>query len=444
MLCDAYASERGYSHMNAMKKAPPAWQVNHLIYAAGKDLHNTIRTRIAMTEPVSAGALRKAADSAITRYPYFSVRLVREGEAYALAYNDAPLAISTGGRAVPLGGVESGYHLFALAYDGPVLYIDTSHFLTDGNGLFPFIKTLLYCYLRILHPEAVFDTAGIALPGSDIPFEEMEDDPFPGQLFPEEPLGTVRRPENVFLPEDQPAGYESRDQWTSFRIRIRQKEMMKYASTVDGSPATFIASVMYRALDETRADHRLPIVCGMQHQYRKALGKPYSHLCHVNLYPIVYTERMHGRSIELLNVMARGTTILCTDDANDRLAVNAHIRNEKAIRGMPLEAKHDYMKNFLLSGIGRNTFEVSYTGRVPFCGLEKYITDFSPILDMSLSGGISVEIFSLGENFCVNIMQRNRDRKYADRFAGILAECGIHCVMDDPEHFEINDFILPA
>ena len=430
--------------MEEMKKEQPAWRVNHLIYAAGKDLHNTIRTRIVMTEPIHPGALREAADSAITRYPYFSVRLVREGETYALAYNDAPLVISAGGRAVPLGGAESGYHLFALAYDGPVLYIDTSHFLTDGNGKFPFIKTLLYCYLHILHPEAVFDTAGIALPGSDIPPAEMEDDPFPDQLFPEEPLGTVRRPESVFLPEGQPAGYESRDQWTSFRIRIPQKQMMQYASTVDGSPATFIASVMYRVLDGTRTDHSLPIVCGMQHQYRKALGKPYSHLCHVNVYPIVYTERMRGRNIELLNVMARGTTIVCTDDANDRLVVNEYIRNEKAIRGLSLEQKHDYMRNVLLSGIGRNTFEVSYTGRVPFCGLEKYIADFTPILDMSLSGGISVEIFSLGENFCVNIMQRNRDRRYADRFAGILSEYGIHCAMDDPEHFEISDFVLPA
>lgn len=429
--------------MKDMKNETQTWRVNPLIYAAGKGLHNTIRTRIALTEPVDAGALRQAADSAITRYPYFSVRLVREGETYALAYNDEPLTITPGGRAVPLGGAESGYHLFALAYDGPVLYIDTSHFLTDGNGKFPFIKTLLYCYLHILHPDAVFDTAGIALPGSDIPPAEAEDDPFPARPFPEEPLGTVRRPENVFLPEGQPAGYESRDQWTSFRIRIPQKEMMRYASTVDGSPATFIASVMYRVLDETRTNHSLPIVCGMQHQYRKALGKPYSHLCHVNVYPIVYTDRMRGRSIELLNVMARGTTILCTDDANDRLTVNAHLRNKEAIRGMALEAKHDYMRNALLSGIGRNTFEVSYTGRVPFCGLERYITDFTPILDMSLSGGISVEIFSLGENFCVNLMQRNRDRRYADRFAAILAEYGIHCDMDDPEHFEINDFVLP-
>lgn len=174
---------------------------------------------------------------------------------------------------------------------------------------------------------------------------------------------------------------------------------MKYASSVDGSPATFMASVMYRVIDGLYPDHKLPIVCGMQHQYRKALRKPFSHLCHVNIVPIIYSDRMRDKDIELLNTMARGTTIIRTDDANDLLVVNAHIQNEKKIQALSLEGKHDYMRGYLLEGIGQNTFEVSYTGRVSFCGLEKYITDFTPILDMSLSGGISIRGIFFGQRF---------------------------------------------
>lgn len=48
------------------------YRVNNLIYAAEKDLHNTIRTIFEMTEPVNGDMLRDAADLAITRYPYFS------------------------------------------------------------------------------------------------------------------------------------------------------------------------------------------------------------------------------------------------------------------------------------------------------------------------------------------------------------------------------------
>ena len=391
------------------------YKVNNLMYAAGKDLFGTIRIGLEMTEPVHAGALRKAVDLAIKRYPYFSVKLVRSGEEYVMQHNDAPLPITPGGRAIPLGGDESSGHIFALAYDKNRIYIDTSHFITDGNGIFPFIKTLLYCYLHILHPEEEFDTSDIALPDSEIPFDEADDYPFPDDPVETTPLGSEKRPEEVFMLDDQPTGYNSRDKWTSFRIKVKQKDMMKFASSVDGSPSTFIAAIMYRAISDIHPDVKLPIVCGVQHQYRKALGKPSSHMCHVNIVTITYTDKMRGRDIELLNTMARGTIIIRADDANDLLSVNSHIANERNISGLPLAEKHDLMKDFLLDRIGLNTFEVSYTGRVPFSGLEKYITEFFPFLDLSLSGGISIEIFSVGEFFCINLMQRNDDRKYAYR-----------------------------
>jgi len=419
------------------------YRVNNLIYAAGKNLLNTIRLISEMTEPVNADALRKAAGLAIKRYPYFSVKLVRRGEEYVMIHNDAPLTVTAGGRAIPLGGAESAGHLLALAYDKKTIFVDSSHFITDGNGIFPFIKTLLYCYLHILHPEEEFDTSGINLPDSEIPSDEADDYPFPPEPLETSPLGLRFRPTDVFTLPDQPKGYTSRDRWTSFRVNVKQKDMMKFASSVDGSPATFIASVMYRAIADLHPECELPIVCGMQHQYRKALGRPFSHLCHVNIVPIPYTSRMQGRELELLNTMARGTIIVRADDANDILSVNEHIENEKMIETLTLPEKHRYMRTFLLNSIGRNTFEVSYTGRVSFCGLDKYIADFYPILDMSLSGGISVEIFTAGENFCINIMQRNDDGRYADRFTELLTETGIEFVSGQPEHFEINDFVLP-
>ena len=419
------------------------YRVNNLIYAAGDELNNTIRTRIKMTEPIDPDALRKAVDTAIERYPYFSVKLIRKGEEYVLAHNDAPLPITPSGKAIPLGSGESSLHLFAIAYDNDLIYIDTSHFLTDGNGLFPFIKTLLYCYLHILHPEEEFDTANIALPGSDISTDEADDYPFPEEIVKTMPLGSDKRPEDVFMLAEQPKGYESRNKWTSFRLKIKQKEMMRYASSVDGSPSTFIASVMYRAIADIHPETKLPIVCGMQHQYRKALGKSFSHLCHVNILPIAYQEKMRSRDIELLNTMARGTVIIRADDANDLVSVNKHIENERKIKDFTLSQKHKFMKEFLLDEIGKNTFEVSYTGRVSFCGLDKYITDFTPVLDMSLSGGISIEIFSIQDDFCVNIMQRNDDVRYTKRFVELLADKGIECIADRPEHFEINNFVLP-
>ena len=396
------------------------WKVNNLLYAASPELVNTIRIGITLTEPIDGQALRLALSKSAQRYPYFAVRLSRRGEEYVMEPNDLPFVVSPHGGTVTLGSAESNFHIFAFAYEGCRIYLDTSHFFTDGNGMFPFLKTLLYYYLQTVHPDVPFETAGVALAGSGIPAAEAEDDPYPAEPFPEQPLGTLPRPENVFQLSDQPQGYENAGGWTSFRFRIRQKDMMAFVSSVDGSPATFIASLIYKAIADAHPETGLPLVCGMQHQFRQALGAPLSHMCHVNIVPIVYPDRLRGKDVEQLNTIARGSLILRADDANDLLTVNAHIRNEKRIQGMTISEKHQYMRQVILDGIGVNTFDVSYTGRVPWSGLDRYISDVAPYFDLTLSGGLSVEIFSVGENFSINIMQRSPTPEYVERFSAML------------------------
>jgi len=419
------------------------WKVNNLLYAAGPELVNTIRIGITLTEPVDEQALRLALSKAAQRYPYFAVRLSRRGEEYVMEPNDLPFVVSPDGNTVTLGSAESNFHIFTFAYEGCRIYLDTSHFFTDGNGMFPFLKTLLYYYLQTVHPDVALETGGIALAGSEIPAAEAEDDPYPPEPYPEQPLGTLARPAAVFQTNDQPQGYENADGWTSFRFRIRQKDMMAFVSSVDGSPATFIASLIYKAIADAHPETELPLVCGMQHQFRQALGAPLSHMCHVNIVPIVYPARLRGRDVEQLNTIARGSLILRADDANDLLTVNAHIRNEKRIRGMKLAEKHQYMRQVILDGIGVNTFDVSYTGRVPWSGLDRYISDVAPYFDLTLSGGLSVEIFSVGESFSINIMQRSPMTKYVERFSALLRECGVEYAAEPPEHFALCPFQLP-
>ena len=419
------------------------WKVNNLLYAAGPELVNTIRIGITLTESVDEQALRSALLKAAQRYPYFAVRLSRRGEEYVMEPNDLPFVVSPNGRTVTLGSEESNFHIFAFAYEGCRIFLDTSHFFTDGNGMFPFLKTLLYYYLQTAHPDVPFETSGIALAGSEIPAAEAEDDPYPTEPYPDRPLGTLARPAAVFQPNDQPRGYENADGWTSFRFRIRQKDMMAFVSSVDGSPATFIASLIYKAIADAHPETELPLVCGMQHQFRQALGAPLSHMCHVNIVPIIYPARLRSRDVEQLNTIARGTLILRADDANDLLTVNAHIRNEKRIQGMTISGKHQYMLQVILDGIGVNTFDVSYTGRVPWSGLDRYISDVAPYFDLTLSGGLSVEIFSVGESFSINIMQRSPMTEYVERFSALLREYDIEYAAEPPEQFSLCSFQLP-
>ncbi|MBR3017717.1 MAG: hypothetical protein IKH57_11700 [Clostridia bacterium] len=419
------------------------FKVNNLIYAAGADMINTHRTEVTLKEPVNPQIMEKALCKAAVRFPYFSVRLKRQGEEYILEPNALPFVLSPEGGTVTLGTAESNFHVFAFAWDGCRFYMGASHFITDGNGVFPFLKTILYYYLSFLHPDERFDTKQIALSGDPVSDGEADDDPYPKDMLPANPIGNLSRPEQIFMLEDQPKGYESMAGWTSFRYIIPQKELMGYVSSIDGSPASFVASLLYRVLTSLYPENRLPIVCGMQHQFRKALGRPFSHLCHVKVVPMVYPDRIRDAELETLNTISRGILIIRANDDNDALTVNEHIRNERMIRGMTIDQKHEYMKKAVLDGIGKNTYEVSYTGRVPWSGLDRYIENLVPYLDMTLSGGISVEIFSVGEVFSVNIMQRNDDSRYADAFSKLLRENRIQYTAEKPERFRLCGFQLP-
>ena len=418
---------------------------DNIVYAAGAGLRNSFRLHITMTEPVIGEALEQALNKAAKLFPYFAAKLERNGEEYLLVNDPLPFIITNGSRAVTLGSAENNYHLTAAAFEDNSIYLDFSHFITDGQGSFPFLQTLMYFYLSLLHPEEQFDTEHIAVPFKD----DGLYDPYPEKTLSFDTIGGCKRPEKIFVLKDQPQGYEHMSEWTSFCLSVRQKDIISYISSVDGSPSSFFASLIYRAIDDLHPENELPIVCGMQHSFRKLLGTPLaqtclcSHRCHVNILPITYPKKLHGIDIERLNTITRGSVILGSDEANDALTVNRHILNRECLKEMTLSQKHEYMRREVLDVIGKNTFEVSYTGRVPWCGLDKYIVSVSPYLDMTLSGGISAEIFSVGGSFSVTFMQRNSDKAYTERISGLLKEQNIPHTMGEPRSFEISPLSLP-
>ena len=184
------------------------YKVNNLLYASGSDMLGTLRCVITLNEPVNKQVLENALKKAAVRFPYFSVKLVKRDEEYRMVTNDLPFVISPNGQTVTLGTEESNYHLFAFAYDGCRLFVDTSHFITDGYGKTPFMLAILYFYLVELHPDETFDPQMIEYFENAASDAEEDDAPYPDELLPEESVGNNERPEKVFMLQDQINGYE--------------------------------------------------------------------------------------------------------------------------------------------------------------------------------------------------------------------------------------------
>ena len=73
--------------MSVTKLAPVSLA---MFYGANRDFANAFSVRVTLKNPVEPEPLRRALDKAMTRYPYFAVRLQIRGE--ALVLEDTPPA----------------------------------------------------------------------------------------------------------------------------------------------------------------------------------------------------------------------------------------------------------------------------------------------------------------------------------------------------------------
>lgn len=126
--------------------------------------NTNIRFALEITEDIDGEALSEAANEAIKRYPYFSVRIKVENGCYVLVPNNLPIIVmKTKTPSAPLGSEEVNYHLNYIDYTDDTMYFNVSHSITDAAGYIPFIKSVLYQYLIRTHDEPI-SADGINLP----------------------------------------------------------------------------------------------------------------------------------------------------------------------------------------------------------------------------------------------------------------------------------------
>ena len=74
--------------------------------------NTNIRFALEITEDIDGEALSEAANEAIKRYPYFSIRIKVENGCYVLVPNNLPIIVmKTKTPSAPLGSEEVNYHL---------------------------------------------------------------------------------------------------------------------------------------------------------------------------------------------------------------------------------------------------------------------------------------------------------------------------------------------
>ena len=385
---------------------------NPLLYGASGDFFSAFRLAVRMKETVDYGILAEAVEKAMVRYPYFCVFAGQEGENLVLRHNEAPLPVFPDDRTVTLGSEESRGHLISFGCKDHTIFIDCSHYIADGMGIDPLMKSLLYLYVSKRYGAEGLETERIRMPDSPVGDEEHAY-PFPDRVIGAEEIDMIpEAPQEAYGLE---SGAFDQEGLYAYHLHIPQKAMMAKASSSDGSPVSFLSVLLYRAFHRLDPGIDKPVVAHVQHQYRGVLRTPRSHHSLVRYIPVVLAPRLNRWDVEKQNTVVRGQVILKGGDEADVASINRLI--ETFPSEAPFAGKKAAMARYAEDSIRGKTFGISYVGKMDWCGLDRYVEDLHAYIGEKYTKNmLLIEVMTVGEDFSLTFMQSGKGEKYVNAF----------------------------
>ena len=413
---------------------------NPLLYGANEEFFSTFRLAIRMKEPVDYGLLCHSVEEARVRYPYFCVSPRREGESLWLAYNDRPLPVFPDDRTVVLGSEDSNGHLLSFGCKKNTIFIDCSHYLADGMGIDPLMKTLLYLYVSERYGAEGLKAERIRMPDSPVCEGEFLY-PFPEQSMQTEDVCLLpKEPDEAYGLD---AGAFDTEGLYAYHLHVPQSEMMAKASSSDGSPVSFLSVLLYRAIHRLDGNIDKSIVAHVQHQYRAVLRTPMSHHSLVSYIPVTMYPRISGWKVEKQNTVVRGQVILKGDKESDIASINRLI--EAFPHSASLADKRDAMAEFAKQSIRGKTFGISYVGKMDWCGLERYVEDLHAYIgEKHTKNMLLIEVMTVGADFSLTFMQSGKGETYLNAFMDEIRSHDIPVRLVGEERYHLCDTRLSA
>lgn len=416
----------------------------YLLYEYMKKNAFTVRVKVTLSETIDEGILKQAAREALTRFPYYSVRVgLDEQENYILLPNDRPIAVlPEKNERLVLGSEKVAGHLFAVTWRENSIWFNWAHSICGAFGAMFWIKTTLYQYLtkkygQITPPDDLKEV------GSPVEKEEYAY-PDENSLLTDDPLKRYEEGDsNVGIEMDyfyflNPFANEV----YYYQVDLDSRAFMEYAKQIDGSPNSILSAIMLktaaRYFPQRKGQH---ISAKIADDYRKDVGCPKSYRDFVRFIHVKYDWEMADESIERLNQRARGAIITQMQPENSFEWYRKMVEARKGIDNQPdLKSKIKYAeKNSIYRSDSRDTYMVSYVGKTDWGGMTEYIQSIYTITD----GNLMLEVNALPDKFCVSFQLLTKDRKPLDYFLEVLEKEKLPFTVSECMVRNMPDLLLP-
>ena len=414
---------------------------NPLLYGASENFFSSFKLVVTMRDDVDYALLLDAVNTAMKRYPYFSVFPKKNGENIELQFNEEPVQVFNDGRCVVLGTNESRGHLLAFGCEGRKIFLHASHYIADGMGITPLLMSVLYLYASKKYGASGLNSERILMPGDCISNEEYSY-PFPDNLVLTKGLVTQEKALKQVYSLDSCA-FDDKGLY-AYHLRIPQSAMMSVANPSDGSPVSFLSVTLFRALCSLDKGLDKSVVAHVQHQYRAVIKAPLNRHSLVSYIPVELSPLLKGRQVELQNTIIRGQIILGSEPEKDLRSIERLISVFKKNNCTTLAEKQTAMRQYIENSIRKKTFGISYVGKMDWCGLEQYVDDIHAYIgEKETPNMLLIEVMTIGKDFTINFMQSGKGRRYVDAFIEQIKNLGIPIILVGEERYALCNIKIP-
>ncbi len=390
---------------------------------------NTMGVMLKLKEPVDGDILRDVVEQLRDRFPYFYVRAVPEGNDLIPVDNPLPMTVRGTWDAIKLNAEESNYHLAAWKYEGPRAAFEISHSLTDGAGVLPYMKSVMYLYLS-RKTGKTFDPAGFRLPGNKIPASETAN-PFPDLDIDgvEEPMYQKQTTEDFYRP-NKTGGIDPR----IFYLKLPEAQVMKYCRDNDGSPNVFCSVMLAKAARrfDPKDDKTISVCVAIDH--KAMLGNYDNYRMFANVVELDFPASRSLEDVEKACTIARGQMMLQAQPENSMWAVKQRKALSDRFSQMPLEMKTGTLAK--MAGSPRWSISVSYVNSRSFGPLDPYIEELYVLAEPGVTD-VACEVACINQSFFLSIMQNFSSGAFFDALLEELSQTGIDYEVMGREPFRL-------
>ena len=390
-----------------------------MLYLSTPEHPNTMGVVAQLKEPIDGEILRNVVEELSARFPYFYVKAVVEGNDVCPKPNSLPMTVRNTWDLISFHSPESNYHLAAWKYEGNRMAFEISHSLTDGAGVFPYIKSALYLYLTHKTGDRI-DPAGIRLPGDAIPPSET------GNPFADLDIDGAQKPLYLKPPTEdflrlKPQG-DAQPQIHC--IKLKESQLIKYCRDFDGSPNAMIAVMLARAARRYDPQSEKTVSVSVAIDHKAMLGARENYRMFANVVELDFQKSRSLDDLLMSCTMARGQMLLQAQPENSLWAMKQRKMTYAKLSELPLEIKKGVIAKS--AGNARWTFSVSYTNSRSFGAIDPYIEALYVVAQPGVFD-IGCEVTCINHHFFLTVIQSFSADRFVDIFLQELSNVGIDC-----------------